>query len=672
MVLEPMVHRVRLAALRQGNLSDGQLLDRFIAVRDEAAFATLVHRHGDMVLGVCRRVLGHVQDAEDAFQATFLVLVRKAESILPREAVGNWLYGVAYRTALEAKARNARRRTREAQVDPMPHPAIEPQELWHDVAPVLDRELSRLPDKYRLPVVLCDLEGRGRQEVSQQLQLAEGTLSSRLARGRKLLAGRLARQGIALSAGTLALALAPATASAGAPPALVSSTIQAATLIAAGESAAAVVSAPVAALAEGVLEAMFATKLKTLALSVLCVVVLGTGSGLIAYANLPASERRPIDPAPVAIHESEQGGRREADPRTRPNLMGKIVAIAKDGKSITLEVAPGGRGEPAKTVEVKLAANAKATFSGVGIGGAKLMEGYTAAVWTAEGANDTAERLQVRGGANDRRGADLVGRIATVTTKGKTLVLQLDATRSRDGASTANAVYIRDKSQVLYSNVGKGGARPEAGYYAQIWFEEDAKPWAAKAVLAGNAESFERGRDQPKVDYMGRVAGVSKDGTVLTLESPARERGAAPATQEIKLSDKTASVYFDIGPDGDRPSEGYAAQVWLAEGSKDTAAKIHFRATSKVTHTILRGKVTGIGKDGKSLTLETPPQERGGAPMQTEVKLGPKCKVIFNEVGPEGALITEGYIAHATLAEGSTDTAAMIVFGPAPAEGERR
>src|SRR5689334_7265768 len=123
MALEQLVHRVRRAVLRSGGVSDGQLLEHFIADRDEAAFAALVERHGTMVFGVCRRVVGHVQDAEDAFQATFLVLLRKAPSVRPREAVGNWLYGVAYRTALEAKARNARRRSREIQVSEMPHPA---------------------------------------------------------------------------------------------------------------------------------------------------------------------------------------------------------------------------------------------------------------------------------------------------------------------------------------------------------------------------------------------------------------------------------------------------------------------------------------------------------------------------------------------------------------------
>src|SRR5215207_923050 len=111
-----------------GGLTDGQLLGRFVAARDEAAFEALVHRHGPMVLGLCRRVLGHAHDAEDAFQAAFLLLARKAGSVVKRESVGSWLYAVAYRTAREARDANVRRRARERQVDEMPHPEVAPAE----------------------------------------------------------------------------------------------------------------------------------------------------------------------------------------------------------------------------------------------------------------------------------------------------------------------------------------------------------------------------------------------------------------------------------------------------------------------------------------------------------------------------------------------------------------
>src|SRR5215831_2854286 len=155
--MTPLLRHLRQAAFRAdtGDLSDGQLLERFLSRREEAAFEVLVRRHGPMVLGVCHRVLHNSHDAEDAFQATFLVLVRKAASIVPREMVGNWLYGVAYRTALEASRAMAKRRAKEKQVSECPRRETA-NDVWAELRPVLDQELDRLPDKYRVVLVLCD------------------------------------------------------------------------------------------------------------------------------------------------------------------------------------------------------------------------------------------------------------------------------------------------------------------------------------------------------------------------------------------------------------------------------------------------------------------------------------------------------------------------------------
>jgi RNA polymerase sigma factor (sigma-70 family) len=254
-----------------GGLSDGQLLGRFLAGGDEAAFAALVRRHGPMVLGVCRRVLRDAHDAEDAFQATFLVLARKAAALGKREAVGSWLYTVAFRAALEARAAISRRRAMERQVGAMPQPEVAPAEP-QDWRPLLDQELNALPEKYRSAVVLCDLEGRPRREAARLLGLPEGTLSSRLATARRALAGRLARRGVALSGGGLAGALAGG-ASAQVPPALVWGTARAAALVAAGQLAA--VAPPAAGLTREVLKAMFLAKLKAVAATAVVLAALG-------------------------------------------------------------------------------------------------------------------------------------------------------------------------------------------------------------------------------------------------------------------------------------------------------------------------------------------------------------------------------------------------------------
>jgi RNA polymerase sigma factor (sigma-70 family) len=244
--------------------TDGQLLKEYISHREEAALAALVRRHGPMVWGVCRRVLGNHHDAEDAFQATFLVLVRKAASIMPREMIGNWLYGVAHQTARKTRATTAKRQARERQVKAMPEPEAMPEpDLWPELEPLLDGALSRLPDKYRAVIVLCDLEGKTRKAVARQLKIPEGTLSSRLTTARTLLAKRLGRYGLAISAGVLATIVSHQAASAGVPGSVVCATIKAASLFAAGQAAATgALSAKVLAVAEGVLKTMYLTKLK--------------------------------------------------------------------------------------------------------------------------------------------------------------------------------------------------------------------------------------------------------------------------------------------------------------------------------------------------------------------------------------------------------------------------
>jgi RNA polymerase sigma factor (sigma-70 family) len=302
--------------------SDGRLLKAFVALRAEAAFEALARRHGPMVFAVCRRVLGNGHDAEDAYQATFLVLARKAASVTRPEQLGNWLYGVAYRTSLQARATRARRRAREVTVDQLPERAAPAEASADDLRQVLDSALSRLPDKYRVPVVLCELEGRGRREVAKSLGIPEGTLSFRLATARKLLARRLARYGAAPAAGVLATGLA-GTAGADISPSLRGSTVKAAVEIAAGRAAA--VSAEVTALMEGVLQAMFVSRFKTL---VVVVMALGlfAGAGWIALGSVDLNPPNPggpkAQPAPVQPGAPRAAG--QAGDRPAPRPQGKV------------------------------------------------------------------------------------------------------------------------------------------------------------------------------------------------------------------------------------------------------------------------------------------------------------------------------------------------------------
>lgn len=271
--------------------SDADLLTAYLADRSEHAFRVIVRRHGAMVLGVCRRVTGDVHDAEDAFQATFLVLVRKVASIVPRDNLAGWLYGVAYRTALKAKAMKVRRFSKERQAARVgtssaaaePSPSDGPE-----LRLILDRELATLPDCFRLPVLLCDLEGKSRKDAARQLGCGVGTLSGRLARGRRRLAQRLTRQGIALGTGGVAACLSQQALAGGPPESLVAATVKAGTLFSAGGLGG--VSASVAVLLREMLQAMFMSKLKSAALGATFLVLglsLAAGSYSVFAAQQP-------------------------------------------------------------------------------------------------------------------------------------------------------------------------------------------------------------------------------------------------------------------------------------------------------------------------------------------------------------------------------------------------
>jgi RNA polymerase sigma factor (sigma-70 family) len=337
-VSEVIRHLRRTVLLRDAAVqTDGQLLEGFISRREEAALTVLVQRHGPMVWGVCRRVLHNYHDAEDAFQATFLVLVRKAASIVPREMVVNWLHGVAHQTALKARATAAKRKARERQVTEMPDLETRQDHQLDDLQLLLDQELSCLPQKYRVVLLLCDLEDKTRTQAAQQLGVPEGTVAGRLARARVMLAKRLARHGLAVSGGAVALAISNNAASACVPAPLLMSTIQAATLVAANHAATGVVSASVAALTEGVLKAMFMTKLKfATAIVVAMVALLGVGRGLYptsAAAPPDRNEQVVQDPAVEKPTANGEGVKKLTLPQGPPPMQ-VLVSLEKTGKLV--------------------------------------------------------------------------------------------------------------------------------------------------------------------------------------------------------------------------------------------------------------------------------------------------------------------------------------------------
>jgi RNA polymerase sigma factor (sigma-70 family) len=336
----------RVSALQGGDSTDEELLGRFVAQRDETAFETLVQRHGPLVLGVCRRILGDAHDAEDAFQATFLVLVRKAASVRNRHLLGPWLHGVAYRTAINARADRTRRRAQETQAVDMSTVESTPDAGWAEVRPILDEEVQRLPGKYRVPFVLCYLENKTYEEAAQQLGCPRSTVATRLARARSRLRQCLARRGLALSTAGMIGMLSPDMVIAAPTPALVASTLRAALTFAVMPAAGSAGLSMPAALAERVLRGMFLVKLRLATAVLFLATLVGGGAGWLfshgqgtgtpqtpgaALPTVPATA--PVAPPPASSPEVPSA----------PAVPPKAPGVGQGSNSSQLQPSPSRR-----------------------------------------------------------------------------------------------------------------------------------------------------------------------------------------------------------------------------------------------------------------------------------------------------------------------------------------
>ncbi|HEV3255971.1 MAG TPA: sigma-70 family RNA polymerase sigma factor [Gemmataceae bacterium] len=316
---------------------DAQLLEWFARGHEEGPFAALVRRHGPMVWSVSRRVLPHVHDAEDVFQATFLLLARKAESIRKAESVGSWLHGVAYRLALKARVQQARRQSREKRAVDMRPTRPSGETSMSEVQAALDAALGELPEKYHAALVLCYLEGKTQEEAARHLGCPLATVRTRVARGRKLLRDRLAKQGLTLSTAGLAALLIASAAPATAPAALVKAAVQAAPPFAAGQAAAALCSKQAAGLIEGGLRAMFLTKVKT-ATALLLAASLVTAAAALTK-RVTAAHDAAKAPAATSAKPQAAEGKRAAAKEVKPPAAGDKDAIAYGGRVL----GPDGR-----------------------------------------------------------------------------------------------------------------------------------------------------------------------------------------------------------------------------------------------------------------------------------------------------------------------------------------
>jgi RNA polymerase sigma factor (sigma-70 family) len=328
-----LLHRLpRLwAAEAARDLADGELLERFLARREEVAFAVLVQRHGPMVLGVCRRLLADSHSAEDAFQAAFLILARRAAAIRKKASLASWLHGVARRVALRARAQAAARRSRERRPREMPQMGVLDQVMWEELRTVLDEAIGELPERFRAAVVLCHLEGKSYDEAARELGWPKSSLASRLAKAHRLLRARLVRRGVALSAGALAAGLVGGEARAAVPALLTINTVKGAMAGAFGKgSLPGPLSERAVALAEGAMKGNFGTKSKVFA-ALVALGLLAGGVGLAAHQG-----RQEDGQGPAAAPGKAGGGRVKA---TRLLVTASLPDDAP-GRAVVLAIDP--------------------------------------------------------------------------------------------------------------------------------------------------------------------------------------------------------------------------------------------------------------------------------------------------------------------------------------------
>jgi len=322
--------RGTVSAAAAAPVGDACLIERFLTQRDENAFAALVHRHGSMVLGVARSIVNDAHAAEDVFQATFLILARKAQALRKRESLASWLYGVAYRIAHNARVRAARRRKHERRVVSMPPAPCE--DIGADVRPLVVDELQRLPEKYRAPLVLCYLQGLTNEQAAEQLHWPSGTVKGRLARAREVLRGRLARRGLALTATALTATLAETSASAAMPAALVATTVRVALPIALGDCSLAGLSGEAAQLARQALQQTFLARSAVVAVAAMAVLAGSAGALFLAQKSVDPPAAADVEPLPVLAPRLVAAFAEDKHYRGQP----VPLAFSADGKRIAV------------------------------------------------------------------------------------------------------------------------------------------------------------------------------------------------------------------------------------------------------------------------------------------------------------------------------------------------
>jgi RNA polymerase sigma factor (sigma-70 family) len=561
--------------VRVRELPDQDLVQRFHTQQDQAAFHAMLRRHGPMVLDVCRGVLGNEADAEDAFQATFLILARKAGSIRKTASVASWLHGVAYRIALKARGQSAARQKHEARV-PARQPS-EPDDLsWPEVRQVLHEEVSRLSERFRAPLVLCYLEGATQEAAARQLNLAKSTLQERLERGRALLRTRLLRRGLGPAALLIAAAWPAANTFGSAPISLMVSTAKAVSLIAAGQVAAGTISTKVAALTEEILKSMLLSKLKLASAVLLAATLLGIAGGAALIHCTQAAE-------PLAAKQGASKDPSEpevsADPRNSPPAP---TIVHGDGRVVSLALSPDGKTMATVTADLEM------------VGVRWKYTGSRLTLW------DLPTRKTKKVLSESEKEENFVFNEAAFSPDGKTLAVSADGIRN-------GALTVSGEMQLWDVETGQLKRTLEGRFHTRSpCFSPDSKTLAGRSDDMLKLWDVESGEEKRSLQMPGTSVWqvtFSPDGKLVLAGSHAHQPGDKSKVMMWDVA--TGEIKLDLNCEGEAP-EGYMSVTFAGNGALVAAAggrpgKVWLweMRTGKLKHT-LEGSDKGVLRVGSS------------------------------------------------------------------------
>jgi hypothetical protein len=342
-----------------------------------------------------------------------------------------------------------------------------------------------------------------------------------------------------------------------------------------------------------------------------------------------------------------------------PDVVGVVEKVSTDGKTLDIKTESPNQGGGEKTIQLKRTDKTQLVFTSVGPGDARIRKGCFIAAWLSKGSKYTASCMHLAGAASaSGQAPDHAGLVGEVADDGKSFTL-LPAGGADTDKPKKIVLGLTDKTRLTFFHVPANGARLEKGMRASVWLVEGSKETAARVRLYAAAEGSGRA-SRTKPAYQGKVTQV-EEGKRITLEVPAKEKGARPNRKTIALSAKTQQLYDNVPQGGASPKVGYTCVVWLGEGANAAAKRVTFINPPHNTRGALLGQVAGVADDGKSFTLVEPGAE-GEEGMRSTIHLPEKARVIYHNVGLDGARPTKGYSARIWLAEGSKDAAAVVVF----------